>query len=548
MKRWSITLNLLDDLVLSRRSATLGDHQALDRIPGATLRGACAARLYSALGDKAWTVFHSGQVRWLDGLPADSHGQRSAPVPLSWHRDKGNVQAETMTGGYWNGSALFNLAADSRAMGEECQPKGLREGYVGPGGEALLPRRRFRLMTAIADDGQVADGQLFGYESLAAGQRFVAALEVDDGVEDAVVQQLCAVLQGRLSLGRSRSAQYGRVQANIAPWAAPAPPPLPQPGQPLHLLLMSDLCLRDRQGRPTLTPDAASLGLPEGVRVDSQRSSVRTRRYSPWNAYRNGPEMERQLLGAGGVITLVSDSGWSGPLIQHLTAGLGCDRAQGLGEVWVQPPLLAEVNPRFTAAARAPAAAPIARPDSPLLKWLTRDGATQPQSRSDLAAWSSTTLTALKQRWQTLRSYQAIPASAEWGPGASQWGALAAEAARASTVKDLQSALLGDDGIVSRKLKNAQAKEDKKFWDDEATRIDNKPISLAQWVNDSLDALAACGSGSGAEAARLDAWQQLCSQVRQAQAHRNTDALAKLSDLARQGHRPPAQPTAQESR
>lgn len=103
--------------------------------------------------------------------------------------------------------------------------------------------------------------------------------------------------------------------------------------------------------------------------------------------------------------------------------------AQGLGEVWVNPPLLADVRPVFrpitmTAPATA-ATVPVRAPDTPLMKFLQRtpDNA----ARVDQTAWS------VAQAWQTevaqhlraARRYQGTPAQQPLGASPSQWGGLA---------------------------------------------------------------------------------------------------------------------------
>ena len=539
MKRWWVHLELLDDLVLSRRSATQGDHECRDRIPGSTLRGYCAAQLYDSLGTQAWNVFHSGRVRWLDGLPADAQGQRSLPVPLSWHADKADAASTPQRGGWWQPAHLFNLAAgtvpaSSRPQG--FQPKGQREGYVGSGGQALTSALRYRLMTAIGADGQVADGQLFGYESLAAGQHFVAGLELDDELLDAAnmasfSDALTGVLTGVLRLGRSRSAQYGRVRARLEPAPTLPVPPSDEVGTRLHVLLIADACLRDPQGRPTLTPDAAALGLPPGVELDTRHSFLRSRRYSGWNAYRGGPEMERQVLAAGGVVTLHSPTGFDTALLQRLAAGIGTDRALGLGEVMLHPRWLRGLTPQFdSASTAAPVLVPTrmqaaSAPDTALLRLLAQRAGTVQQT-GQLDSFIAHALQRLAWTWSTVRRYRAEPAARGWGPGPSQWGALAQAGARAVTLTALHDALLGaQGGIVSRRLAEPSAPA-KDFWDATTPGADGRPISLAHWVQETLHALQVLGDS---DAVRLDAWQRLCNTVRRGQPHVNEAALDRLA-------------------
>lgn len=61
-----LRLTLIDELVLSERSATLGGHRGLDYIPGAALLGAAAQRLYGKLATGpclAGLPFRQGPVR-----------------------------------------------------------------------------------------------------------------------------------------------------------------------------------------------------------------------------------------------------------------------------------------------------------------------------------------------------------------------------------------------------------------------------------------------------------------------------------------------------
>jgi hypothetical protein len=303
-------------------------------------------------------------------------------------------------------------------------------------------------------------------------------------------------------------------------------------GTTLHVLLVADACLRDARGRPTLTPDASTLGMPAGVTVDVRRSFLRSRRYSGWNAHRGGPEMERQVLAAGGVVTLRSPQGFDDALLERLSRGIGTERALGLGEVLLHPQWLRGLKPDFgtRAAAAGPASQPeparrAARtPDTPLLRVLAQRAAAT-QGADTLQGVVAQAQRRLAERWLAVRRYLAEPPERAWGPGASQWGALAQAAARATSIQELREALLGArDGIVSRRLAVAGAPP-KEFWDATAPGADGEPSSLAHWVSETLDTLQQVGE---AEAPRLDAWQRLCDTVRRQQPHVNEAALARL--------------------
>lgn len=88
MRTQGIRITLQEDCVFSAGMATEGGHEGLDRIPGQALLGVAAARLYRELStEEAYTVFHSGRVRFGDGLPAPD-GTPAVPVPLAWHHPK----------------------------------------------------------------------------------------------------------------------------------------------------------------------------------------------------------------------------------------------------------------------------------------------------------------------------------------------------------------------------------------------------------------------------------------------------------------------------
>lgn len=94
MNTATLELELLDDLVISARAASVGGHLSLDYIPGGTILGAAAALLYGKgpfAGDTAYRVFHSGNWRFGNGLPLDDQGRVGWPVPRAWHHTKGSI-------------------------------------------------------------------------------------------------------------------------------------------------------------------------------------------------------------------------------------------------------------------------------------------------------------------------------------------------------------------------------------------------------------------------------------------------------------------------
>jgi len=351
MKRFRIELHLLEDLVLPAGLATAGAPRNLDYIPGAALLGCCAARLYRRLSrDEAFRVFHSGAVRFGNGRPLDSHGNPGLPMPLAWHVEKGRSYRQEAAPNLLDGSAVVNLTGTRAEPGRQLRQ--LREGFISPEGEIIVPETVFRLKTAIDPaSGTAAEAQLFGYGSLRAGQRFLAWLDIDDEIAQETEDKIRESLTGTLRLGRSRSAQYGTVQAEVT---AGEPPVLQTGGDTtLRLFLLSDMALCDSYGQPCLLPAAGNLGLPVDEVVWEQ-SFLRHRTYSPYNATWRCRDQERQVICQGSVLTLYLKRPLDRDDCERLAKGVGLHRQHGLGQVLVDPDLLCGEPPRPKPVAEKP--------------------------------------------------------------------------------------------------------------------------------------------------------------------------------------------------
>lgn len=462
MRQQALCINLLEECVFSASSATEGGHESLDRVPGSALLGVAAADLYQQLSrEEAWLAFHSGKLRFSDGLPW-SGVSRGYPMPYCWRHGKTET---VVANGYLQAERLFNfLLADEIKDREnrQVQPKQLRTGYVHLDGSWTKPAHSLRLKTAIdAATGRAAEGQLFGYDALARGQQFVAFVEADDDLDTDLYERVIQSLLGERLLGRSRSAEYGRVQ--IAPLDIRSPEPGEAGSERLTLWALSDLALYDAHGLPILTPDAAAVGL-QGARLDAQRSFLRQRRYSPWNAARHGYEPERMVLAAGSVLSFALDQPLATETLASLQQGVGLYREAGLGRLWVNPPLLADKHPAFNTRQQVQATSLPERPDHPLLDWLDDQG----------EGWK---IDADQQAQQLAESYRnavsrarkaaGIAQDVNFGSSRSQWGRIL-EVARHRQGSDLFNELFHGGAAV--------VKETAEGWN-----IDIPPAQGEEW-------------------------------------------------------------------
>lgn len=458
----TLHITLLDDAVFSRSNATAGAHDTLSHIPGSALLGAAASRLYAALGaERAFLAFHSGKLRFGDGWPLAADGALALPAPQSLHRPKeGEWLRRTPEDSRLITDRLRNFVhtsdfddaaasagtpphhrpdpkqgTDHRCDEDKPQPKQLRDGYLTLDGRWVEPATRHRLKTAIDPlQGRASEGQLFGYSALQAGQRFVAELHADADLPRDVLDAVLDALRGRVLLGRSRSAEYGAAQIDIRP--GPALQRRTEPaGDVLTLWLLTDLAPADSTGGLPGVVTAEALGLPEGFEIAWNRSFARARSYSPWNAYRHGYAQARWVLQAGSVLALRLPTGF-GPeqraaLCAQLHAqGLGLERDSGCGQVWADPPLLAQAKPQFAPPPAHPFANQPAASAAPALSgysqalWNWLGGATQADASVPYDKIHKF-LDAYRNAVESGRRAAGIPATAHgYAPSRSQWGAV----------------------------------------------------------------------------------------------------------------------------
>ena len=504
MRRFGLDIRLEEDVVLSARPATAGGHEGLDYLPGQALLGACAARLYRALDAvDAWLVFHSGRVRFGDGLPTAGDGAVGHPMPLALHEAK---TEPAVRGGRLDPARAANLA---HPQGGEClpahaQPRQLRAGHLTPDGRVLAPRRALRMKSAIDPaTGRAREAHLFGYEALCAGQRFHAVIEADEEVPEALFERVREALTGELLLGRSRSAEYGRVRAE------PVAPRLPQqrpaaPGAALTLWLLSDLALLDGHGQPTLEPAPEWLGLGPG-RIDWTRTFLRTRAYAPWNAHRNAYDLERAVIARGSVVRLELEDAPSPETVERLRSGCGLHREAGLGRIWIDPPLLADGRPRLAPPPQATAggdgaAAPV--PDDPLLAW-AEAWLAQAAGDAKVEKLARGIAARLRECYERARAEAGIGREGTIGPSPAQWGNLHARAKQGGAA-DPREALFGPDDPKVSPQAGAACPAHAPGWTDRFF-ADGRMQNFREWLRDALVAAWETLGGGPARQYRLAA-------------------------------------------
>ncbi|MBI4820410.1 MAG: hypothetical protein HY791_29355 [Deltaproteobacteria bacterium] len=351
MSKLFLELELLSDVAISLRGATLGGHRTLKYVPGALLMGHCAAPARYASLDPAqsFRLFHSAETRFGWAFPAIGT-QPALVAPMSWHRPKRG-----------EGKIVDLTHEETRPHGYEQ----VREAFVADASEAR-PEVRYSMRTAMDEDGRAQPGLLFGIESLRAGQHFLGSVEADHDEDLEIVRR--DLIGKEIRIGRSKSSEFGHVAIReVEGWTFAGDSGAVTS---LRLYCMTDLCLRDRvSGAPSLASKPGDFGLPAGWKADAQRTFIRTRSYSPFNTFRRSFDLERQVIEAGSVLTFCGGPPVSLDVIRdQLDRGVGEHRQEGLGRVLVEPKLLAPPDELRSMKPSRPRISPV--PDDVLGRWL----------------------------------------------------------------------------------------------------------------------------------------------------------------------------------
>ena len=329
MKTYHFKCTLLSDVVLPARAATEGTVDSLDFIPGAKFMGIIASN-YSDFAEntqKQLDLFHNGSVAFGNAYPYRA-GQRYYPAPAQYFTRKGKKPTEEPL--FLNHlippKTLDNMIAEGK------QTKQVRGGYIDEAGNHYLTvSPNFELKSAYdTTQRRSADAQMFGYYGLPRGMVYVFTVSDFTGRYGAEIESR---LVGNRSVGRSRSAQYGRVRIERieeGPLNIPA-------GEVQTVYAAADLCFYDQYGH-FKRPTATDLGV-EGC-IDWPRSQVRYRTYQSWNTHRWNRDADRWVVQRGSVFVLKEGA----TLSDNANGYVGSHYAEGFGRVLYDPGFLSATD------------------------------------------------------------------------------------------------------------------------------------------------------------------------------------------------------------
>ncbi len=240
MQLIKVMLETLSPVVVSTRGGAAILTETQDFFSGSVLRGVLAGRYIDARGlgraaheDEDFRRLFCGGLRFLPAYPAID-GARSYVLPLSLQKDKAGTHVLDLIYASDQEKEDAKGYKGCRGFGRITSDGQLRTASVAT--EISLHMSRSGDAERIA--GRSADGNIYNYEAIAAGEKFVGAIigsEVD-------LEELRAVLcpDGnpiRSLIGRSRHTQYGRCRLTLSAAEACDPQQSASAGERLYLRL-----------------------------------------------------------------------------------------------------------------------------------------------------------------------------------------------------------------------------------------------------------------------------------------------------------------------
>lgn len=374
MKRLKFECTLLSDVIVNQKAATEGNNTTLDFIPGNVFLG-IVAKSYDKFGANAMEVFHSGKVRFGDAHPVakDQPQLRTLRVPASLYYPK----LQGLDGKLYVHHCYKRENDEPKQQLKQC-----RNGFYafGVGTEACgaVVEKSFAIKSAYDSVMRRSrDEQMYGYESIDQGTKFLFDIEVDS---DTLADDIKAALEGQRHVGRSRTAQYGLVNIKETDYQ--------EPGSTSSLVTLDGgsyatvyadgrLIFFDNDDELTFQPTAEQLGIENGE-IDWEKSQVRTFQYAPWNGRRHTRDADRMGIEKGSVFVVKIN----GEKPDFASRYVGSYQNEGFGKVIYNPQFLEaclEKNGEATVSLKTPGAeamscgaATAINGATPLLQYLER--------------------------------------------------------------------------------------------------------------------------------------------------------------------------------
>jgi len=176
---------------------------------------------------------------------------------------------------------------------------------------------------------------MYGYESIPEGCVWQFTVQYDSTVSKSDVEKLEASLLGEQRLGKSKSAQYGRIRIEKSEKAASVLCKEVSNGE-VFLYAKSRLALIDEEGNPSYDLRYLVAGLKD-EQIVWEKCQIQTSEFTPYNGAMQSKCYERSVIKNGSVLVLKD---LSSEQLESLKKGVGVYLSEGFGEVLINPEFL----------------------------------------------------------------------------------------------------------------------------------------------------------------------------------------------------------------
>jgi CRISPR-associated protein Csx10 len=365
MKAISYQISLLEPTLVTELDGDPNSAVTFDHLPGGVLRGAIIKKYLQqhgaidlAVDAEARRFFFNDTTRYLNGYILDDHNARTLPIPQSWQYEKGKEEDNQLYD-----FALCDPDENAAPEDDKKQWKGEKKPFCsiildedGPKVRLFQPSRwvtihtartrRFgRAMPEKSIDKNRGDtpGAVYRYDALAEGQTFAAAILCDD--VDA--QNLKGLIEGEVTVGKSRSGGYGRVRLHDAridnTWSEFDVSHLQSSNDEeifaghLIITLLSDALLRDTNGQFVVDAETVTTALNDRLQssLSTPLAFMNKRVVGGFNRKWGLPLPQVFAARMGSVFVYEVASVKLSKLRELVEKGVGDRRAEGFGRVAV---------------------------------------------------------------------------------------------------------------------------------------------------------------------------------------------------------------------
>lgn len=308
----------ISNVILRGSSNTQGNILKLDFIPGSNFLG-IVANDYENLSN-SFEIFHSGCVKF-----GDAHvlidDKISYKIPLSFHKVK--LGEEKYNKIYLSDDETQELINNQKQLQQ------IRNGYMNE--DFLYYELLYNYHQKSSHDKEKRrskDEGMFGYSSLEKGTSWAFKIVYEN---EKYINEVEKNLLGKRLLGKAKTSEFGQVF--IEKFEDVKEVSSFKPKDDLtYIYAKSRIALIDNNANAIALQNALDLGLKSGE-ICWDKTYIKTRNYSPYNAKKQTHEMMRFFIEKGSVIAIKG-------LKEQLPSFIGKFQNEGYGEILVNPKFL----------------------------------------------------------------------------------------------------------------------------------------------------------------------------------------------------------------